>query len=993
MANEVPIKWPPLKVRYLVSPQFSGNQTDLKASSTWAVPLENTNQDSWRRSTGQTVWWTVKYTKGKSTDVIEVTFMDYPSASATSSSFDIIPHFGHTFFYPRGDAKIVGVVVGVSSENVAGKSEPANLGSSLYDPVAPTLGEPEFDADAGILSVPVECEQRTDRQPLYDVKWTRKVYDSSNERTATVTGTEGDGTGDIDFDVTYDAVSYQVLQENPNRFFKMTTEAFARGMHGDSGTVTKNVYISMPLRPVITSCNVSQGSYSDRVTVRFTTKTDRVNQHNLNQHPFTGCRIQYLKNVTETNAQTAYSMEGWEDYDIEDNGACTALYVPVSEVRPEVDKITWIRVKVWNRSEDALWYASVPYRLTSLETESPTAGDDPVFLAPLKIGNDGTSIWADLYWDYDGTDDATGTQVDWSTDGYAWASTVEPSTYNTLRDDGPADYDGEYVDFDGTSYVSSVGATYHFGSHTRLYIRDLEVGKRYWVKARRYLEGEESTTYGPWSIKRSIVVGKAPDSVTLSAPERISYGEPLPVSWAVGGSDETLPELGWRVDALFQYDGKGPVIAFAPTVFLAGGKNGTRATAPWSRVEGAWLRAFREQYGREPTDADHSKEVTLYLTVTLGVNDGESVVSQPVAVLIKRPPAVSLLSDGDPTNQKIIFTATEQPVTFTVRATEEMASLDVVVRSLGVESDLPDGRLMQESGHVMWSGRFVDLAHTSGASPYTHRYAVELPFMDGLVDNALYQLSVRGTAAVDGARSETDERDFNVKWGHPAAPPDDFTIVPTDYVDEAGNRHREATVTLASTGGEGDTYDLYRVTPDGATRVASGLSAGDSVTDPYAPFGELGGSYRLCTVTEDGAMAWRDEGYELNGTDMRIDFGNDYVELPYDVSMSDSFSKDFEARHHYGGGRPEGYWNEGVSRTSSLSTGLIRVKDADTVRRVRALAQYVGPCFVRLPNGCAYEADVQVNDMSETRMGGMGIDVSINATEISPTGAYEVGVS
>ena len=958
---EVKITGKPWAVRYLTAPQVSGDQSDIKLSASWSVPLENTQQSSNCRSEGQAVLWTIKCRKGKGAKEREVKFWDYPSASATSSTLDLIPHLGPTFFYPRdGNNLITGVVVGVSSANVKGKSAAVNEGAYLFDPVAPTMGEPEFD-EHGILTVPVECKQNTPRQPLYDVKWTREVYDSQLKTTATATGTVGDGTGDVDFDVTFDAVSYQVFQENPNRFLKMTAKAYARGMHGDSKEVSKSVYLSLPLRPVIQGVQVSQGSYTDRVTVRFTTKTDGVNQNVLNQHPFTGCRIQYLKNVTETNAATAYAMDGWENYDIEDNGACTALYVPASVVRPDPDKITWIRVKCWNQSEEVLWRASVPYRLTALETESPTAEDDVVVLAPLTLDDDGTSILADLYWNKNGTDDSTGTQVDWSTDGYAWKSTVGPSTYNTLRDDGAATYGGV-----------------RYRSHTTLYIRDLEEGKLYHVKARRYREGDGDTTYGDWSQKRAIMVCKVPKAVTLSAPPRIAHGEPLPLSWAVSGTGESQPELSWQVNY-----GGGPNVtptdaAFTPRYVFANSSGGTRTTIPWSKIEEMLDKIAKET----PSIAKDkpSRDLFIPVSVSVSVKGGYMVTSETSYVAVKNPPAVSVED----------FAVTAQPVSFVVGATEELSAIDVVVRSLGVASDLPDGRLMQEPGHVMWSGRLVGLDATAGDETYTHRYAVALPPIDGLVDNALYTVSVRGTAALDGSASGVDERDFRVEWDHPAAPPDDFTIVPTDYVDDAGNRHREATVTLAATGGEGDTYDLYRVTPDGATRVASGLSAGDSVTDPYAPFGELGGAYRVCTVTEDGAMAWRDEEYALRGHDMRIDFGSEYVELPYNVDMSDSFEKDFEERHHYGGGRPEGYWNEGVSRHASLSTDLIRVTDAEVARRVRMLAQHVGPCFVRLPNGCAFEADVQVTDLSEGHASS-AIAVALDVTEVSPSGAYEIG--
>lgn len=954
MANEITAK--PGKIQYLTTPTVNG----WTFSCNWRNPIGNTDSGSKSRASYIAPWWAVNCANSKHSKVYKFT----EGGSATSSSINLQELLGFEYFHPRGSAKLMSVGVGISVHNSKGGSDSVYATRTLYDPVAPTMGEPEFD-EHGILTVPVECKQATPRQPLYDVKWTREVYDSQLKTTATATGTEGDGTGDVDFDVTFDAVSYQVFQENPNRFLKMTAKAFARGAHGDSKEVSKSVYLSLPLRPVIQGVQVSQGSYTDRVTVRFTTKANGVNQNVLNQHPFTGCRIQYLKNVTETDAATAYAMDGWENYDVEDNGACTALYVPASVVRPDPDKITWIRVKCWNQSEEVLWRASVPYRLTALETESPTAEDDVVVLAPLKVGGDGTSILADLYWDKNGTDDSTGTQVDWSTDGYAWKSTVEPSTYNTLRDDGAATYDGV-----------------RYRSHTTLYIRDLEAGRRYHVKARRYREGDGDTTYGDWSTKRSIVVSKAPDSVTLSAPERIAYGAPLPVTWAASGMDESQPELSWQLDAATTVNG-----TMTPVFGLLTGTGGTRASIPWDNMDMAYKSAYRREHGgADPSDADRSVEVTLYVVVTLTAKGGGAVTSEAVAVMIKTPPEV-YLGAGE-----AVMAA--QPYEFGVWATEEMAALDVVLIAHGVASDLPSGeRLMQEDGHVMWSGRFGldQLAPMQeDTSPYAMGYVVTLPYVDGLVDNAGYDLAVRGVALDGGALSEVARRTVTVEWDHPAAPPDDFAIAPADYVDEAGNRHREATVTLAATGGEGDTYDLYRVTPDGATRVASGLSAGDSVTDPYAPFGELGGSYRLCTVTEDGAMAWRDEGYALRGRDMRIDFGNEYVELPYNVDMSDSFEKDFEERHHYGGGRPEGYWNEGVSRTSSLSTDLIRVTDAEVARRVRMLAQHVGPCFVRLPNGCAYEANVDVNDLSEGHASS-AVAVALDVTEVSPSGAYEIG--
>lgn len=1145
---EVEIKWVPLSVRYLTAPQADG----FEFKTSWSNPPENTRQSSWRQADAITIQWTVWYIEDgkKSTDRRDI-FM-YDNGSATSSTIDLLAHFGYTFFYPRGKNRLLKVSVGVRPTNAIGEPVGPNHGSVianrlLYAPVEPTIEDAEFDEDAGKVIHHVECEEATPRQMLYDVEWESVRYDSRDNSKVTIKGTEGDGSGDVELDVERDIAGYQVLQEDPNRFFKLTTRARARGSYGNSSWVEKSTFLSLPRRPVIQGVNVSQLSNTDRVTVRFAADTTGAAKQSdreamLRQHPFTGCRLQYLKDVTETNAQTAYSMDGWEDYDVEDNGLCTALYVPASEVRPDPDKITWVRVKCWNLSEDVLWRASVPYRLTALETESPTAEDDVVVLGDLRPGKDGTSIIADLYWDKDRrTDDSTGTQVDWSQDGYAWASTVEPSTYMTTRNDATSK--DPRKTYEGNDY-------YGF---TTLYIRDLEIAKRYYVKARRYMEGENGTTYGPWSQKKSAVVGNPPDAVTLSAPSRIPIGDPLPLTWEVAIDDELKQQAQWQV-VCGKSAGTSGSSSEIGHLLLASGTGGTRASVPGDTVSETIASLYRLQKDLLPKIP--GGEWSIDLTVIVGVNGGATTASNTVRVTIKSLPQVTLLRAGQPDNQRLLFTATGQPIGFDVRASERLSALDVVVRSNGATGDLPDGRLLQEDGDCLWSGRVTDATvSTTSDARWPYAYHVTIPTVMEFVDNSYCTLYVRGMAE-DGTRGNTAQGVFYIDWEHKASIPAVLTLAPHDYVDENGNRHREVeigplwttprnlcpffshslqdddfwthaawddlrhkgesqddgwyrtnylnddpvvdcspfimacpwieggktytllfetvvryntsitlevrsdddtpwiqgrqvTVSNADyvdrreshhitittkpdiSGAESlgvsittefsyefvrlsiyegvyddayapvsdyakasnDTFSLYRVTTDGAYRIASGLVAGDSVTDPYAPFGELGGAYRLCTVTEDGDMCWRDDEYELPGSDMRIDFGGSYVELPYDVSMSDSFLKDFEARHHYGEARPEGYWNESVTRTSSLSADLIRVKDADTVRRVRQLAQHAGPCFVRLPNGCAFEADVQVDDVSENRMGQIGIDISLKATEIAPTGAYEIGRS
>ena len=114
---------------------------------------------------------------------------------------------------------------------------------------------------------------------------------------------------------------------------------------------------------------------------------------------------------------------------------------------------------------------------------------------------------------------------------------------------------------------------------------------------------------------------------------------------------------------------------------------------------------------------------------------------------------------------------------------------------------------------------------------------------------------------------------------------------------------------------------------------------------------------------------------------MRFDWQGGSLELPYNLSIGDSYKKDVDIRKHMNGS-VDGYWNRGVERTGSLSSDLIRLTQQDEINAARALARYTGPVFVRTPDGSAYEADVQVSDLSTE---GVLTAIAIDATEIGLT--------
>lgn len=195
----------------------------------------------------------------------------------------------------------------------------------------------------------------------------------------------------------------------------------------------------------------------------------------------------------------------------------------------------------------------------------------------------------------------------------------------------------------------------------------------------------------------------------------------------------------------------------------------------------------------------------------------------------------------------------------------------------------------------------------------------------------------------------------------------------------------------------GDVCDIYRVTPDGATLIRSDVSFGQEIVDKYAPFSNFANTrYRFAIKTPDGLTQWDDVGYNIvldrlgkPNYPIRFDWEDKSLEIPFNLKYSDTFKKMFESRHHLGEVKPTGYWNDAIDRTSSFNTDIIKYQDPEIKETIRALAMYNGPVMVRRPDGCAYVANVDVNNFSVS-YDKQTIDVSFSVTEIEMTDYYMI---
>ena len=177
------------------------------------------------------------------------------------------------------------------------------------------------------------------------------------------------------------------------------------------------------------------------------------------------------------------------------------------------------------------------------------------------------------------------------------------------------------------------------------------------------------------------------------------------------------------------------------------------------------------------------------------------------------------------------------------------------------------------------------------------------------------------------------------------------------------------------------------MTSDGATLIGSGYPGNKTVVDKYAPFGSgMDLFYRIAMRTANGDESFADIPYTLNVGVLRFDWPYGTLELPYNIEIADSYSKSTARRLHMDGVNNI-YWNEGVTRTAKYSSQIIRLDSQQDIAAARQLARYPGSVFVRTPDGSAFEADVQISEMSTNYPLQL---FSLSITEVSPTDTYKL---
>ena len=728
-----------------------------------------------------------------------------------------------------------------------------------------------------------------------------------------------------------------------NEWVEYTLDAYNRGMWGDGAHHAPSYVFSWPARAAITGIAASS---TDRTTGIVTVS---VRVPSTAHRWTTKAKLQRLRDVDPALTADELNSDTYSWQDVTDMAHISERYHDATWSTGFVDSVasaapsgpnlrTWYRVVTENEVfHDDNSVKSLPFECVQLYKEQ-TATNDRVYIESLDTNEDATAVKVLLGWP---NDDSTGTEVSWSDKADAWESSDQPQTYNVTWSDDP-----------------SKGSHDNSASFT---IYGVEQGQQVYVKARRYFEQDGNIVdYSPYATAASesmfpFVPAMPPADVRLSAPKYVRRGDSVPLTWTF---QSEAPQTAW--------------VVYRVELDAQGNETSREAIASGEDAYGACT---------VPAEMFAGDEVNLVVSLTTGSSWADS---EPEAVKFADAPVIgaALPSTGAEDQLPVIM---EQPVSLYCSSDTGDDLLRVRAVSHGITVDLPDGRADQLPGDVVFDAYVApEWAMGSDGTFYT---VVTLPDDLAIYDVGIYDFEVTGVNQTTGLQSEVQSTTGRVRWAHQAHQPGDASTVtayPSDRVcviEPAAPDNAE----------DSDVFDLYRVTPDGAFLIAEGMRFGSAVSDRYAPFGRGDLKYRICTRTTDGDISWRDVPYEMKCLNLRLDWGEEFLELPYNLVRNESMDKDYESRPHLDG-NVGGGWNPAIEHGGEISTQLIRFESVEEQRLLKSMAGHAGPVFVRFPNGLARQGNVNLPNFGESYQSG-AIDVSLSFKFMSLTEEFMVTTS
>lgn len=555
---------------------------------------------------------------------------------------------------------------------------------------------------------------------------------------------------------------------------------------------------------------------------------------------------------------------------------------------------------------------------SDIATDTDIAAEAPAFISVVDGPKEGS---VRINWDWTWRE-AVKAELTWALFEDAWESTERPNSFIM---------DERFV----TSWI----------------IAGLETGKRWFFRVRLISENDDNATNGPWSAIAAFDLKSTPDRpVLLLSKSVINEGESVTARWAssiTDGAEQAFAEI-----CLVTYENGEPV--YDDVVAHVEAAHSVEIKREWETGE-TYMMAVRT-------------------TSTAGV---QSIWSDPVTLFVAEPLEAEITyTNLTPVvvDQETVYTLLTLPLVVTVTGAGTAGETAVsVVRAEDYHFERPDGK-----NYDGFAGETIATYSQTGENTIT----ITIDDLVGRLDDGAKYTIVATVTGIYG-QSDTSTLTFTVDWSHKAGVPSASVV--TDKV----NRITIITPIAPENYAAGDVCDIYRLTIDTPELIFSGADFGEAYVDPYPGFGEACG-HRIVTRTANGDYAtddgigWYDtnidDGDYLEELNMIIDVDGAQIVLPYNLSLTNKWTKDFQ-RTTYLGGAVQGDWNPAVTRDMTANTVIVRGDDLDTQIIMHDLAGFAGVAHIRTPDGSSLTADIQISETQEYKTDKISYSLTIQAID------------
>lgn len=512
-------------------------------------------------------------------------------------------------------------------------------------------------------------------------------------------------------------------------------------------------------------------------------------------------------------------------------------------------------------------------------------------------------------------------------------------------------YDIEYTNnknyfgsSDGTSTVNGVEFNHYE-------LTSLELGKEYFFRVRAVNQNGESD----WCEIKSLVVGTTPVApTTWSSTTTAVVGEPLNLYWVHNSEDnstQTFAELRLYVDGVLQ----------SPDITIENDRPDNE-------------KDKTSVYALDTTDYPEGTKLKWQIR-TAGITKtyGEWSIAREVNIYAKPTLALSVTTLPDGTGD-IIDTLTSFPFyIYALPGPKTQAPISYQLKVTANEYyetvDETGRTKMVNKGDDIYSKHFD-----------TNNVLIVEMSADNIDIEADIEYTVTCSVTMNSGLTAETSHNFKADWTDVAYNINaDVTIdheTLTALINPYCEDENEALV-------EDITLSVYRREFDGSFKeIAKNIPNTNAVTvsDPHPALDYA--RYRIVGKTKStGAVSYHDlPGFEVGGTSIIIQWNEEWtvfdsseeysaekpawsgsmLALPYNISVSDSYSMDTELIEYIGRKHPVTYYGTQLGQSSSWNVEIPKT-DKETLYAIRRLAIWTGDVYVREPSGSGYWANISVS--------------------------------